>query len=98
MRDKIFICRRCQSRVKGKTPECEIGFEWTDESFKEFKKEMEGLKKFREDGSKLVLTSCLGICPTERITYQELVNGKMDLERSYPVEDTKDKVFKRFAK
>jgi hypothetical protein len=69
MRDKIFVCQKCQSRVKRKTPECEIGFEWTEESFKAFKKEA----KKKKDDFKLVLTSCLGPCPVKRVSYQELV-------------------------
>ena len=93
MRDKVFVCQRCQSRIERKTPDCKIEFEWTDESFKEFKKQA---KEVKED-YKLVLTSCLGSCPVERVSYQKLENGKIGHERSYPASDTKEKIFKKLV-
>lgn len=90
MRDKLFICQRCQSRVRRKTPECEIGFEWTDESFKSFKKEAEKVK----DNMKIVLTSCLGPCPKKKISYQELAKGKMKSEGSYSAKSNLESIFK----
>ena len=94
MQDKLFVCQRCQTRIRRKTPGCEVGFEWAEKSFKIFKKEAKGIK----DDFKLVLTSCLGVCPEKRVAYQEFTNGKMSLERSYPAEDIREKVFKRFVK
>ena len=93
MRDKIFVCQRCQSRIKRKKPDSKIGFEWNEDSFKAFKKEAKKVK----DKYKLVLTSCLGPCPSERVSYQELIKGKMGPERSYPAKYNKDKVFKRLV-
>jgi uncharacterized protein YlaI len=91
VKDKVFICQRCQSRVQKKTPDTNIEYEWTTESFKEFKKESKKL----ENSKKIVLTTCLGPCPSKRIAFFKLSKGKSSKELSYPAKYSKEKIFKK---
>jgi len=94
MRDKLFICQRCQSRIKKKTPECEVEFEWNDESFKDFKKKAKKI----DERLKLVMTSCLGPCPKKKVSYQRLADGKIESEGCYSAKYNEDEIFKHLIK
>jgi len=94
MKDKVFVCKRCQTRVQNKNENIKVNFKWSDESFKPFKikaKELKGDKR-------LVLTSCLGPCPTDRISYQESVDGKLQKEKSYPIKFNEEEILKKLFK
>lgn len=91
VKDKIFVCRKCQERVKKKDPEAKIEFEWNDETFKPFKTKAKESNNYK----RLVLTSCLGPCPTNRISYQETEEGKLQKEKSYPIKFNEEQILKK---
>ncbi len=95
MEDKIFICQSCQVRLKKVKDFKGLGFYWGLESFKELK-----LKFFRvfnkKPLKKIVLTSCLGYCPEEKISFQETKNGVLQKEQAYSFDLDRENIFKLF--
>lgn len=95
MKDKVFVCRKCQTRVKRDDPQAKIEFEWSEETFKPFKKKA---KEAAKDYKRLVLTSCLGPCPKNRISFQETEEGELQNEKSYPIKFTEEQILKKLYK
>lgn len=95
-KDFIFVCQRCQGRLKRKE-DLDVAFEWTDESFKKMKKEF-----FQDQGRKpakpVVLTTCLGFCPEGRVSLVETKEGQLGLEESYPYNASYSEIKTRLMK
>ena len=87
VKDKIFVCERCQIRLEKEATEDPVfktaAVKWDRDLHRKLKvryKEEHGKKPER----RLVRTSCLGSCPKERIAYEELKDGKIKKTKSYP--------------
>lgn len=95
-KDKVFICQSCQSRKQKVLPE-KVNFLWTTESFKQMKLNFKKQNQRKTD-KKVVLTSCLGLCPDNAVAYQETSSQKLQEEKSYPFSWTREQIYKFFFK
>ncbi len=97
MKDKVFVCQRCQVRLEKVKDFKGVSFEWTMESFKELK--LQFFRLFNKKPSKkVILTSCLGYCPEGAISFEETENGVLKGEDSYSPDLNKEDVFKLLFK
>lgn len=89
-KDKIFICQRCSSRIEkkgGKAP-----FYIEPEDLKNFKKDYY-LKYGEKPSKRPVLTTCLGHCPKDAISFQETKD--LRLQKAKECTSTKKEFFKK---
>lgn len=97
MKDKVFVCQRCQVRLEKVKDFKGVSFEWTAESFKELK--LQFIRLFnKKPEKKVVLTSCLGYCPEGQVSYEETVDGRLQGAQSYSPDLGKESVFKLLFK
>lgn len=97
MKDKIFVCQKCQVRLEKKKDFKGVSFSWTEESFKELK--LRFIRLFnKKPEKKVVLTSCLGYCPDGAVSFEETQNGVFQGEQSYDPSLNEEEVFKLIFK
>ncbi|MGH1467359.1 MAG: hypothetical protein ACRBBP_00555 [Bdellovibrionales bacterium] len=97
MKDKVFVCQRCQVRLEKVKDFKGVSFQWSAESFKELK--LQFLRLFNQKpAKKVVLTSCLGYCPEGKISFEETEGGVLKGESSYSPDLNREDVFKLLFK
>lgn len=97
VKDKIFVCERCQVRLNkeaAESPSLKTAVTpWDRDLHRKLK-----VRYIDEHGKKperrLVRTSCLGSCPKERISYEELKDGQVKCTKSYPADLGEEDVYK----
>lgn len=94
---KIFVCQRCQFRLEKSKDFKGVSFKWDVESFKELKLQFVRLFN-RKPEKKVILTTCLGYCPDNMISYEETENGVLTGPKEYSPDLNKEDVFKLLFK
>ena len=101
VKDKIFVCERCQVRLDKEAIEDPVfktaEVKWDRDLHRKLKvryKEEHGKKPER----RLVRTSCLGSCPKERVAYEELKDGQINKTKSYPADMSEEEIYKLIFK
>ena len=97
MKDRMFVCQRCEVRLSKSADFKGVGFSWTAESFKELK--LEFIRKFgRKPSNKVIMTSCLGHCPDKSVSYEEVKDGQIGEAQKYPMDLDRKSIFELFFK
>jgi hypothetical protein len=97
MKDKVFVCQRCQVRLEKNPTFSGVAFKWTENSFKGLKLKFKQLFGKKPD-RKVILTSCLGHCPLNAIAYEEAQGGSLKGFSEYSPEASEEEVFKLIFK
>jgi len=96
VKDKIFVCERCQTRLKkehGEDSTLKMAkVEWSRDLHRKLKTQYKNEHGHKPE-RRLVRTSCLGSCPKERIAYEELKDGQIKKTCSYPADADEAKLY-----
>ena len=100
VKDKVFVCERCQVRLEKDAKENKtlktVKIEWSRDLHRRFKQRYKNKHGGEKPSRRLVRTSCLGLCPKERVVYEELKDGQIKRTKTYKADLDEEALYRLF--